>query len=33
MRPTGRRVARNFDRGGANNNQASTFKYSMPLVF
>jgi len=29
---TGRRVAKNFD-GGANNNQVSTFKYIMPLVF
>jgi len=31
MKPTGMRVARNFDRDGANNNQASTFEYSKPL--
>ena len=31
MKPTGRRVARNFDRHGANNNQASTFEYLKPL--
>ena len=28
-----RRIARDFDGGGANNNQVSTFKYIMPLVF
>ena len=31
-RPVLRHVARNFDRG-ANNNEVSTFKYIMPLVF
>jgi len=30
--PNYRRVARNFHRG-ENNNQVSTFKYSMPFVF
>jgi len=33
MKPTGRHVARNFDRDGANNNQASTFEYSKLLFF
>ena len=28
----GRHVARNFEWGGANNNQASTFRYILPLV-
>ena len=33
MKPTGRRVARNFDKDGANNNQASTFEYSKSVFF
>ena len=32
-RPRTRRVAINFDSGGANKNQVSTFEYILPLVF
>ena len=33
MKSNSRCVVRNFDRDGANNNQASTFEYSKPLFF